>query len=835
VGSLCPACGAASNPSADAICGWCGFALESAEADELRRMAGELEELDRQLYTLNQQRAALAVDLGNRRWTASRGARRADSPAPGHASHRPDSPEWTIDRVRSLLLWVGAALLGASALTFTTVAWTHLGNGGRAGLLAAVTALCVGGALGLRHRLPATAEAFTALSIALALIDWQALRRAGLTAGMSDVASWAIGLLIVSAFAFALGNAVGKRTARAAIALLLPLALELALGTIAGAEWAFALGFSLIAAATATAWRQLPTAFENTAARVALITHAFVTCWLGAIIAIVATVLADTFAQELIPAAIFLSLALAPVALLPSDTAHRNFARLANLVCALIAGAFVALAWSTFGPQGMLAWATIVGSVAVAAAPSLRRQWTKPAWVAGAAFVTPGLAYGAIAALNTIFGPLAWLDSAWQGSLATRARDVFAGPETATTWVAGGPAVVALVSSAVAIAAVAVATRHRRALIEAPRATGSVLAIAVAIACLTPVVAGASVGVACAVTTAITTALLLSGAALDRSRPLLARSVIPIAILPGMATTGWAATTSTASIVVLSVGLLVAVAATALAASDELRTALGALAGTTAVVLTGVATAAAGAHPATVGSAIAITGGAGILAGTHLRWRPAEGVALEIVGATAVVIGASIALQKPWWFAGTLTAIVPMLLVAALRKERAAAYSVAAGAAALAATWAWLGAANVRVVEAYTTPAAALAFGVGLLAWRDRTAGSWPAFGPAIVLGLGPILMVGIARDDNVRTVLAAQLAFAIISIGARKQHQSPLVLGTLALLTLAVDTFGPAIARLPRWLPLAVIGLLLMWIGATFETRRNRARHATETLLTFR
>ena len=50
----------------------------------------------------------------------------------------------------------------------------------------------------------------------------------------------------------------------------------------------------------------------------------------------------------------------------------------------------------------------------------------------------------------------------------------------------------------------------------------------------------------------------------------------------------------------------------------------------------------------------------------------------------------------------------------------------------------------------------------------------------------------------------------------------------------LAINTFGPALARLPRWLPLAVIGVLLMWIGATFETRRNRAKHATQTLAQF-
>ena len=38
--------------------------------------------------------------------------------------------EWSVDRVRSVLLWVGAALLAASALTFVAVAWSHLGESG---------------------------------------------------------------------------------------------------------------------------------------------------------------------------------------------------------------------------------------------------------------------------------------------------------------------------------------------------------------------------------------------------------------------------------------------------------------------------------------------------------------------------------------------------------------------------------------------------------------------------------------------------------------------------------------------------------------------------------
>ena len=212
------------------------------------------------------------------------GAPGTDTPAP--APLPPGAPEWTVDRVRSLLLWVGAALLAASALTFTAVAWSHLGDGGRAALLATVTGVFTGLALALRRRLPASAEAFTALSIALALIDWQALRRAGLTSGNSTSASWAIGTGVVAGFAFVLGRAVRARSSRVAIAILLPLSLELFVGTVANAAWSGALGLAIIAAGMVVGARVVSD--RDRLVQGTLELHAFVTWSLAAVFAAIA-------------------------------------------------------------------------------------------------------------------------------------------------------------------------------------------------------------------------------------------------------------------------------------------------------------------------------------------------------------------------------------------------------------------------------------------------------------------------------------------------------------------------------------------------------------------
>jgi hypothetical protein len=172
--------------------------------------------------------------------------------------------------------------------------------------------------------------------------------------------------------------------------------------------------------------------------------------------------------------------------------------------------------------------------------------------------------------------------------------------------------------------------------------------------------------------------------------------------------------------------------------------------------------------------------------------------------------------------------------IAALRIDRMQAYGTAADAAALGATWAWLAAAHVTVVEAYTLPAAAVALAAGYVTWKRGPGRSWLALGPAIVIALGPTLDLAIKQNDAGRSIFVAAGAVAVVLFGAWKRLQAPLVLGSAALLILAIDTFGPAAARLPRWVPLALAGVLLMWVGARFERSREAARRASQTFQHF-
>jgi hypothetical protein len=260
-------------------------------------------------------------------------------------------------------------------------------------------------------------------------------------------------------------------------------------------------------------------------------------------------------------------------------------------------------------------------------------------------------------------------------------------------------------------------------------------------------------------------------------------------------------------------------------ASGAALTALGALAAW--LVHAGVA-------PPAIGFATTAAAGLVLAFGAVARQDAPEGIALETIGVAEMVIGGLIASTSPHWLAATLSIAVPFFVLAALRRDRTLVYGAAAAGAALGATWAWLVVANVHLVEAYTLPAAAFALGAGIVGWQRGPGRSWLTLGPAIVLGLAPTLEIAVRENDPIRTILAAAAALAILLLGSARRLQAPIVLGSAALLILAIDTFGPAAARLPRWVPLAIAGVILMWVGAKFERSREAVHRASETFQHF-
>ena len=836
-GVACPACG---TPAVgDPWCGSCGLELSGSEAQHFRSLAAQLAAAEGELDGVRRRRDLLAAELSSLQWSRQIIAQPPAASAPPLApaawppAARPKA-EWNVERVRNVLLWTGATLLALSALAFTAVAWTHLGPVGRAVLLVVITIVCAFGAVAARDRLPATSGALTGLTIALALIDWQIVRRAGIAPGVSGTAWWSIGTAVVSAASLALGRVASPVPARRAVAVLAPVSALLAVASSSTSSWNAALGLSALAALLVGVDRMLDGRVADPVVRALVRIEAGASWIVGAVLVVAAAVEPTVFGETLTPAAVMLTFALAPALSRRVDRVP-----IAAAVIAPFVGAALTLQSIATGPIGQITFAVVLGGVAVAVAPWLREGWRRAAQLVGIAVAAPGILLAGVVALIAEIGPLKWLANAWTGTMSTNALRVVAGPNTSTLHEAGW-----CVVGILAVVAVAIPCALRRPIGARPvsnpilaRAIGAgVLFVAIS---LVPLAAGASVRVVCITATVEVVVALLGSAIAARRHPDRALPFGLLVLIPAVPLTGWAAITPTASVATLSIVVVAAALSAAVGRVASLRAAHAAVAGTAFSILAAVSTLAAGASLSAAGFAAGVSAAAVLLFGAQARRGTADGVALEVVGGLGILGGVLAASQSLAWVAGTLTAAVPFLLAASLRRHRTIVYGAAAATAALGAIWAWLAAAGVTVVEAYTLPAAAAALGAAALAHRGDVAGwlgrahgeghglSWLYLGPALVLALGPTLALAISRHDDTRAIVVGLAALATLLMGSRHRLQAPIVLGAITLFALGVDKLGPQAVRLPRWLMLAFAGSVLLWVGTTFERRRDEVMRA--------
>ncbi|SEN93903.1 hypothetical protein SAMN05216267_101385 [Actinacidiphila rubida] len=172
----------------------------------------------------------------------------------------------------------------------------------------------------------------------------------------------------------------------------------------------------------------------------------------------------------------------------------------------------------------------------------------------------------------------------------------------------------------------------------------------------------------------------------------------------------------------------------------------------------------------------------------------------------------------------------------ALRADRRGPAAVTATALLAGASWLRLAAAGVTAPEPYTVPVAVAALVLGNLRRRRfPQTGSWPAYGPGLGLALLPALGAAWADADWLRPLLLGVAALAVTLAGARHRLRAPLLLGGAVLTADAVHELAPAIAQslglVPRWAPLAAVGLLLLFLGATYEQRLADGRRLRDHL----
>lgn len=224
----------------------------------------------------------------------------------------------------------------------------------------------------------------------------------------------------------------------------------------------------------------------------------------------------------------------------------------------------------------------------------------------------------------------------------------------------------------------------------------------------------------------------------------------------------------------------------------------------------------------------------GALAAARLGRHPLK-LPVEITGAAAGGLAVVLTTGHATTLALALALGGVIAAGTALRTDRRP-VGYAAGVLFLLATWVRLAAWSVDTPEAYTLPVTVPALLIGVL--RRRRApetSSWTAYGPGLAATLLPSLIAAWSDAHWQRPLLLGTAALLITLAGARHRLQAPLVLGGAVLALDALHELAPYIAQvvdaLPRWLPPALAGLLLLTVGATYEQRLRDARRVRDVL----
>lgn len=780
---------------------------------------------------------------------------------PGGPGAGPAGAEASRPAVRDVLLVLGGVLLTVAALAFALLSWGGLGIGGRAAVLGAVTLAGAGlPVLLLRRGLAATAESVAAVGLVLLLLDAYALHQVAVPE-TDGVGYAAVALAVLAALWAGYGLLLPRPGLRGPLPVAVALAqLPLPLGAVAlaagphGIAWALLVtGAADVAMTTAAGRRGVPGAVRVTAAVGGLVTGApalllagslsfgaqdpGAAAEAGALLVAAAGVLLGAAAGQAdrvlaVTPGVVAGLALVAAAggavrvYLPSSEWHVT----GYLLCAtaLLAAAWAAVAAAPAALTGAApAGRTAAGPRSRAAAlPGLRHGL---AGVPAGALLVHGAAllWALPGVLEAALLPLSRTRGVWEGAPAV--------PEAAPS-VLVVPAVCAAV---LAVAGRLPALRAWRGRAEAGAVAAGTAAVVVAPPVLglpyaaVPVVLVALVGVLLAVAVLVGRDDAASGTASGAA----ADTAAGAALVAAGTATGWALAEEAATPAVLAV-LGAAFAAAAWRAAAGPRGRQGWAGGAFAVSAVLCAAGLAGAVSAVLGAGAPVAGFAvlAVALGTVpvAAWLRGgfRGLSVAVEGAGyAVACGAlALTVPRPALLSVALAACAAGAGGVALRADRRAPAGWAAGGLLVAALWVRLYAWEVTVPEAYTLPLAAAALAAG---WLRGRAGarlpSWDAYGTGLALAFLPSLVVLWGDPGWQRPLLAGAAALGVTLLGARLRLQAPLLLGGAALAVTGVHELGPYVAQLagllPRWLPPALAGLLLLGVGATYERRLRDAR----------
>ncbi|MFE4372924.1 SCO7613 C-terminal domain-containing membrane protein [Streptomyces sp. NPDC056835] len=823
--------------------------------------AQELAMIDQELVRLDTRRGQL---LARRAQLVSLLARSAPPPWP-YARPVPPGPRPTPaprsageippPSAQNALLALGGVLLTVAAIAFTLVSWGQLSVGSRAAVLTVITVLALTvPAVLLRRGLASTAEAVAAFGLALMVLDAYALHEVALP--RTDGLRYAAGATAVLAALWA-----GYGSALDRLRLPLPIAvvtaqLPLFLGSLAVEASALTTAWALLVTAaldTALALRLKPGSVRSFAIVAACVTSGAALLTGGWLSVAAGTPLAAAGPGALLLAAAALAL-----------FAAWRTSRMAP-VCAGAAGlAAVAAAGGavrTAVPDGWAVLGYLLCGVALLTVVRTRLPHAVVRGLAGAAG-----AVGAASVLWTLpalavvlLGALSRVTAIWTGA-PSGARAAFG---VDLPW-AGQPTapLVLLIAAGVAAGAYRLPPGAPDSADGGRQWRVPVLCGAVVLGWATVLVAPPTLDLgypaAVAAPLALTAALLavVVPTVVVRPRAAMGTAVTITALVCALAGSVSVSLLSlaTRTATVTTLAALCALFTGAAVAGETVR-ARGAAAGTQAAsrpsptvrallacVAVGYATALVAAACPAIGlpaerTAVALLAvpGAVALLGARLRRHPVA-PPIELASAGAAVLAVVLASGRAPVLALVLALCGVIAAGTAVRTERRRVAGYAATALFVLATWVRLASSGVAAPEAYTLPVTLPALAVGLLRRRRAPeASSWTAYGPGLAATLLPSLLAVWGDPGWPRPLLLGLAALALTLTGARLRLQAPLVLGGAVLALDALHELAPYVAQLvgvlPRWLPPALAGLLLLAVGATYEQRLREARRLRGTL----
>ncbi|MFH9652465.1 SCO7613 C-terminal domain-containing membrane protein [Streptomyces anulatus] len=860
-------------------------------AEELARLDRELAELDARRAQLLTRRAWLLAALRPPAPTAAPGwnpsawgappSGRPGAPAQpwGYVPKQPSAPR----SAQNVLLTLGGLLLTVAAVAFTLVSWGSMGIGGRSAVLAAVTlGALIAPAVLLRRGLAATAEALAALALVLTLLDVYAVHAVAAPdtdgLGFTAVASAVLAVLWT-----AYGLALGK--------LRLPLPAAVVLAQWPLLFWAWGAG----APALVVGWALLATAVldgvialrgKGPGVRVTACVGGSAMGFSALMVGLALSTTASGPLGAAAPGALLLAAAAA--ALAGAWRAPKGFARTGGVVAGLAAVAAVGGVPAAALSDGWRVLAYLLCGLALAGVvrAGLPRDAARGVLAASGVVVAGALVWALPSLAAVLLGPVTLLSDVWAGSPAGFRSAL--GSTLPWSELAAAPVVLALVAgllgsayrwwpSVVRIAAPLGAREETPEPDDASAAAGTpgaawtappgagapwytvggagarrrpsgaalrgaagagALALGWGALLLAGVVLDVPYAVAVAGETALVGGLLalaVRGAGSGRGA-----SAVPVTALvgavSGAVSVGLLSLASEGAAYAVFGALAVLFAGAAVRVGAEVPRAVFAVASVVwGTALTGFAGRSLDLDPHEAAPLVLLVPAVTVLLGARLRRNPVA-LPVELTGALGALVAVGLAVSDAPFLALVLALCGVLAAGAAVRPERRPVAGYLAAALFVLATWVRLAASEVSFPEAYTLPVTVPALVVGALRRRrDPEASSWTAYGPGLAATLLPSLAVAWTDTDWLRPLLLGVAALVITLLGARYRLQALLVLGGVVLALDGLHELAPYVAQvagaLPRWLPPALAGLLLLVVGATYEQRLRDARRLKDAL----